>query len=467
MSLPLPLPPEDQGAFESACATLADLTARLQAFEPPPAAPVPVPQGTTVLDGNAPVAEQMARIARLAPDLNCFTRTLETRAMLPPNPGSLQGATFAVKDLFDVKGLSTTAGSAIRAHAEPAMRDAPAVTRLIEAGAVLVATCNMDEFAYGFVTVNAHYGTTRNPHDRARLAGGSSGGSAAAVAARLVRFSLGSDTNGSIRVPASLCGIYGLRPTHGAISTEGTFPFVESLDAIGPFAASLRDLQAVQEVLSGKALAAVDAASLRIARLDGWFRANVDPELLAGMDVIAAALGSTQMMTWPQAELARMSAFVLTAAEGGARHQAALRDHAVDFDPATRARLAAGATLPASAVVAAQRFRDWFMTAMREVWQNVDVLIAPATPGVAPRIDDAEIVVDGQRVPARANLGIFTQPISLAGCPVLAAPLKRPGKLPLGIQLVAAPGREDYLFALARQLEAQGLIGSDAPGEGD
>ncbi len=107
------------------------------------------------------------------------------------------------------------------------------------------------------------------------------------------------------------------------------------------------------------------------------------------------------------------------------------------------------------------------MMAMRELWQNVDVLIAPATPGVAPRIDDAEIVLDGQRVPARANLGIFTQPISLAGCPVLAAPLKRPGKLPLGIQLVAAPGREDYLFALARRLEAQSLIGCDPPGEGD
>jgi aspartyl-tRNA(Asn)/glutamyl-tRNA(Gln) amidotransferase subunit A len=419
-----------------------------------------------MLDGDAPVAEQMARIARDAPALNCFTRILESRAALPPKPGPLHGATFAVKDLFDLQGLPTTAGSAIRADAPPATRDAPAVTRLIEAGAVLTATCNMDEFAYGFVTVNAHSGTTRNPHDRERLAGGSSGGSAAAVAARLVRFSLGSDTNGSIRVPASLCGIYGLRPTRGLLPVEGTFPFVESLDVIGPFAASLRDLKAVQEVLSGKVLAAVETKSLRIARLEGWFRANANAELLAGIDAIAAALGSTQRMEWPMAEMARSCAFVLTAAEGGARHLESLRANAAGFDPATRARLAAGTTVPAGAVVAAQRFRDWFAMAMQALWQGVDVLIAPSVPGVAPRIDDDQIVINGQRVPARANLGIFTQPISLAGCPVLAAPLKRPGKLPLGIQLVAAPGREDTLFALAQILEDRGLIGSDPPGRG-
>ena len=160
-------------------------------------------------------------------------------------PGLLAGVPYAVKDLFDVAGLPTTAGSASRAKAAPAKADADAIRRLKAAGAVLCATLNMDAFAYGFATVNADYGTTRNPHDPARLAGGSSGGSAAVVAAGLVPFSLGSDTNGSVRVPASLCGLYGLKPAHGSLPLAGTFPFAESFDDVGPFTTSLADMALV------------------------------------------------------------------------------------------------------------------------------------------------------------------------------------------------------------------------------
>jgi AtzE family amidohydrolase len=455
------LPAGDAAAFQTATETLAALTRKLESFQAPAADPAAPAPDVIALDGNAPIAAQFARIER--DGFGCFTRLLKDRAFAPPASGPLSGATFAVKDLFDIAGIPTTAGSASRAAATPAKRDAAVVTRLLQAGAVLTATCNMDEFAYGFVTVNAHYGTTRNPHDPSRIAGGSSGGSAAAVAARLVRFALGSDTNGSIRVPAALCGIYGLRSTHGLVPPEGSFAFVESLDVVGPFATTVRDLRSVHEVMSGAALKSVDVTALRIARLDGWFRANVDAALAAGIDAIAAHLGSAAFASWPEPELARACAFVLTAAEGGARHLGVLRDHADALDPGTRARLAAGAVMPAGAVVAAQRFRDWFDDAMRNLWQSVDVVIAPSAPAVAPRIDDCEIELDGRRVPARAYLGLFTQPVSLAGCPVLAAPLKRPGQLPLGIQLIAAPGREDALFALAQRLEADGLIGSDLP----
>jgi aspartyl-tRNA(Asn)/glutamyl-tRNA(Gln) amidotransferase subunit A len=198
----------------------------------------------------------------------------------------LAGVPYGVKDLFDVAGEVTTAGSAVRAGAAPASADAESVRRLAQAGAVLVATLNMDEFAYGFATINARHGTTRNPHDPARLAGGSSGGSAAVVAAGHLAFALGSDTNGSIRVPASLCGLYGLKPTHADLPLDGTFPFAHSFDDIGPFTSDLADLRAVWAVLSGRADTAPGQAP-RLGWLGGRFAENRDPAQAAAIAGVA------------------------------------------------------------------------------------------------------------------------------------------------------------------------------------
>jgi AtzE family amidohydrolase len=216
----------------------------------------------TDLSACAPLEATLADIAARDPALNCFTAVTADRARSQAqaidraiaagqNPGSLAGVPFAVKNLFDIQGLTTLAGSKINAAHPPAERDATAIARLEQAGAVLVGALNMDEYAYGFVTINAHYGTTPNPHDPDRMAGGSSGGSAAAVAAGLVPFSLGSDTNGSIRVPASLCGVYGLKPTYGRLSRAGAFLFSSNLDHVGPLARSLGDLAAVYDALQG------------------------------------------------------------------------------------------------------------------------------------------------------------------------------------------------------------------------
>lgn len=456
----------------------------LQDFAAPPL-PAGAPEGgaiaalvaATRAAGTAAQAharQALARIERENPQLCAVTRPLPARAEADAarvqaalaggsDGGALAGVPFVVKDLFDVAGLATTAGAALRADAVPATRDAAVVRRLADAGAVLVGTANMDEFAYGFATVNAHYGTTANPHDPQRLAGGSSGGSAAAVAARWVPFALGSDTNGSIRVPAALCGVYGLRPSHGSLEMDGVFPFVEAFDVVGPFATTVADLRAVYEAMRGQRLAPVDSAALRVARLGGWFQRNLDPQLEAGLATLHAALGGDAWRELPQAERARAAAFVMTAAEGGYRHRQALAAHGARFDPATRERLLAGLQLPAAAIADAQRFGVWFAAAMQRVWDEVDVLLAPATPCAAPRIDQETIQIDGAAVSARANLGVFTQPLGLARCPVLAAPLYRPGQLPLGVQLIAAPGREDRLFALAAQLERDGLIGSTPP----
>jgi aspartyl-tRNA(Asn)/glutamyl-tRNA(Gln) amidotransferase subunit A len=348
----------------------------------------------------------------------------------------------------------------MRVDAEPATRDAEAVRRLHAAGAILVATCNMDAFAYGFATINHAYGTTRNPHDHARIAGGSSGGSAAAVAAGLVPLSLGSDTNGSIRVPAGLCGLYGLKPTHGALPMEGVFPFVDSFDDIGPFTTSAADLQLAWQALGGTS---TDRGHGRVARLDGWFSQGVCGALAAGIDAIAAHLGGIPTVELPDVGRARSAAFLMSAAEGGALHLPELRRRPLAYDPQVRDRLLAGALLPASAYRAAERFRAWFRDAAARVFERFDVLIAPSAGVEAPLVDDPVVEVDGTRVPARAHLGIYTQPLSFIGLPVVAVPLRRPGKLPLGLQLVGRPGGEAALFALAQELEAAGLIGATAP----
>jgi aspartyl-tRNA(Asn)/glutamyl-tRNA(Gln) amidotransferase subunit A len=479
------IPVEYQPGIQRNTDLLNNYAQLLHDFTAPPTSTTPqrpgqiakITQATRTTPGQAQAhtGQTLAHITAANPALSAFTRILPERAHADAtrvqaaldshrDGGPLAGVPFAVKDLFDVAGLPTTAGAAIRADAAAATHDATLVQRLTEAGAILVGTTNMDEFAYGFATVNAHYGTTRNPHDSTRLAGGSSGGSAAAVAAGLVPFALGSDTNGSIRVPAALCGIYGLRPSHGSLPLDGVFPFVETFDVAGPFATSVADLRVVHEAMAGTALPDRDASTLRIARLGGWFARNLDPELIAGLDALAAHLNITTTRELPDAQRSRAAAFVMTAAEGGFRHRAALATHAAGFDPATRDRLFAGQQLPAAVIADAHRFAEWFKHAMDQLWDEVDVLIAPAVPCVAPRIDQETIVIDGQPVSARANLGILTQPLGLARCPVLAAPLKRPGKLPLGVQLSAAPGREDRLFALAAQLERDGLIGYSAPG---
>src|SRR3954449_3990965 len=204
----------------------------------------------------------LARIAAHNPVLNCFTDVLADRARTRAravdaaiaagkNPGPLAGVPFAVKNLFDVQGLSTRAGSKINRDLKRSARDAPLIARLEAAGAVLVGALNMGEYAYDFTGENVHDGPSRNPHDTTRMTGGSSGGSGAAVAGRLVPLALGSDTNGSIRVPSSLCGIFGLKPTYGRLSRARSFPFVSSLDHLGPLACTTKDLALAYDAMQG------------------------------------------------------------------------------------------------------------------------------------------------------------------------------------------------------------------------
>lgn len=410
----------------------------------------------------------LARIEALDPQLNCFTDRSFARAAREADavdaalargetPGPLAGVPFAVKNLFDIAGLPTRAGSKIRRTAPPAAADAPHVTQLVRAGAVLLGALNMDEFAYGFVTENAHDGATRNPHDPARIAGGSSGGSAAAVAAGFAPVTLGSDTNGSIRLPAGLCGIFGLKPSYGRITRAGTFPFVDSFDHLGPFTRSTADLSLVYRLLQDEDAACAPAGPPRVAMLDDWFRHGASPEMLAAVETVAAAFGTTATATLPEARRARAAAFCITAFEGGQLHKRDLIARPEEFDPATRPRLIAGALQPAETIYQAQRFRAWFRTQALKLFERFDLLLAPAAPVTAPLIGQATLTIDGEELPLRPNLGLYTQPVSFIGLPVVCVPVASPG-LPRGVQLIAAPGREAVALAAAAQLEAAGIL---------
>ncbi len=420
--------------------------------------------------------------------VNAFTTFTEDRARAEAaavdravaegrDPGPLAGAPYAVKNLFDLAGVVTVAGSKISREDPPAAEDATLVKRLRRAGAVCLGAANMGEYAYDFTTENTHYGATRNPRELGRSAGGSSGGSAAAVAAGMVPFSLGSDTNGSIRVPASFCGIWGLKPTYGRLSRAGAFLFVESLDHVGPFARSVGDLAAAYDAMQGpdpldpacaaRAVEAVSAADpggppLRCVKLGGYFEAGASAEVAEAVAKVAAALGAAATLELPTPGIARAAAYTITAAEGGHRHLVRLRTRAADFDPGTRDRFIAGALAPAGWLLQAQKFRALWRDQVREIFRGADILIAPATPVSATEIGQEMMNLGGTSLLVRANLGIYTQPISFIGLPVIAAPVHAPGRMPVGVQLVAAPWREDALFRAARILEREGVCTAPA-----
>ena len=436
------------------------------------------------------VAAALARIEREDKRLNAFTAVTAARARAKAAAvdaaistgapaGPLAGVPFAVKNLIDIAGLPTLAGSKINRERPPAAADAALVARLEAAGAVFVGALNMGEYAYDFTGENVHHGASRNPHDTSRMSGGSSGGSGSAVSGGLVPLALGSDTNGSIRVPSSFCGIFGLKPTYGRLSRAGSFPFVSSLDHLGPFARSTLDLALAYDAMQGPdprdpgcadrpaepvtTALGQGIAGLKIAKAGGYFRAGASPEALTALDAVAAALGTTPEIEIPEAARARAAAYVITTSEGAALHLARLRERPEDFDPDVRDRLIAGALVPGSAVVQAQKFRRWYREAVLRLFDGVDAFLAPATPCVAPLIGQKTFVLDGQEVPLRPNIGIYTQPISFIGLPVVAVPTMTALGLPIGVQIVAAPWREDVALRISHHLETGGIVRAPPP----
>ena len=426
----------------------------------------------------------LAKIERHNPILNAFTdvtadrarataRALDAAIAKGESVGPLAGVPFAVKNLFDITGLPTRAGSKINRNRSQASRDATLVERLEAAGAVLVGALNMGEYAYDFTGENVHDGASRNPHDITRMTGGSSGGSGGAVGGGLVPLALGSDTNGSIRVPSSFCGIFGLKPTYGRLSRARSFPFVASFDHLGPFARNVEDLALSYDAMQGpdaddagctlrpaesvSALIGQDIGDLRFALAGGYFQKNLMPEAREAVAGVAKALGVTSTVELPEVARARAAAFLISTTEGASLHLDRLRKRAADFDPAVRDRLLAGAMVPAALVDRAQKFRRWYRAKVLEIFQTVDVIIAPATPCIAPKIGQTTFELDGVELPVRANIGIHTQPISFIGLPVVAVPVPL-DPMPIGVQIIAAPWREDIALRVAYHLQQSGIV---------
>jgi len=257
------------------------------------------------------------------------------------------------------------------------------------------------------------------------------------------------------------------------LSRAGSFPFVNSLDTIGIFGQSVQDLALTFDILNRAdardpvcreqssepvlPLLNKDTASLRVARLDGYFTESLSGAVAAAVESVCVSIGVTELLELPSPELARSAAYLITAAEGGCFHRDRLRSRAADFDPATRARFIAGSLTPSSWYLQAQRFRSVWQSEMARIFEDIDVLIAPTTPMTAPFLDGKTFTFRGKEVPLRPNIGVFTQPITLIGLPVLAVPIVIPGQLPTAIQLITRSDNEQQLLQLARKLEQSGI----------
>ncbi len=387
--------------------------------------------------------------------------------------GPLHGIPLAVKDLFDQAGLPTTAGAAIR-RGHRAVTTATAVQRLLDAGAVVIGKTNLHEFAFGVTSVNPHFGAVANPWDHRLVAGGSSGGSAAAVAAGCCAGALGTDTGGSIRIPAALCGVVGLKPTFGLVSRHGVVPLAWSFDTVGPIARSVADAALLLSVLAGPdpqdpltgrsapcAYRVMPAPpAFRIGRLRGpLFDDGLDAEVGGALERACALLsraGGRVEEVGVEAALAGQAAqTTILFAEASTYHRRAYPGRLGEYGPDVRELLVAGATIPATAYVDAQRVQGVVIREIRRLLADFDALICAAVPMQAPRIEDVDPTVGEGWRRARAPLSRLTRLFNLTGLPAVVVPVEQARSgLPLGVQLAAAPGEEARLLAIAAVLEA-------------
>ncbi len=381
--------------------------------------------------------------------------------------GPLHGIPVALKDLYDTAGIRTTAGSTFFADRVPAT-DARAVTLLYQAGAVLLGKLNMHEWALGVTNINPHYGPSRNPWDTARITGGSSGGAAAALAAGLCLGALGSDTGGSIRIPASLCGIVGLKPTYGRVSLQGVVPLSWNLDHAGPMARTVTDAAVLLQAIAGydpddpacadvpvdDLLATIDAgvAGWRIALADDSHFGQGDAEVLAAVHQAAAVfeeLGARieRIDLGRGQEAAQMNA-LMTTSDAAAFHRDRLRDNPEKFGADVRARMERGAAFTSTEYILARRVQSEWRRQLERLFETFDLLLTPATPITAPLIEGLDAIE------AARQLTRCTAPFNLAGVPALVLPCGMSAAgLPIGLQIVAAPWREARVLRAGKAFE--------------
>ncbi len=375
--------------------------------------------------------------------------------------GALLGVPIAVKDLFATRGLRTTAGSRILRDWVPS-KDAGLVTRLRAAGAVIFGKTNLHEFAYGVTTANPWWGVARNPRDVRRSPGGSSGGSAIAVVAGLCAAALGSDTGGSIRIPASLCGCVGLKPTYGLLPLDGVVPLGWSLDHAGPLARTVEDAGILLDALSGgrawKQAQRVTTRGLRVGILHDSVVKPVQPGVSRLVQEAAAALGRNGLrirdVRVPEMAWTVVTQLVTLRAEASAAHARWIRARPRAYGPDVRIRLQLGALIAGADYVLAQRMRAKIKDAVRGIFDEIDVLLLPTTPITAPIVGERTVHWRSGAEPVDSALVRLTAPFNLTGVPALSVPYGEVSGLPVGLQLVGRWNDEARVLAVGRLIEA-------------
>ena len=431
----------------------------------------------------------LARIEQLNPKLNAYitvtgnlalsqSRKAEAELFAPRgrkghrDRGPLHGIPIALKDNIYTRGIRTTAGSKILKDFTPP-EDAVVWSKLREAGAILLGKTNLHEFAYGVTTNNPHYGPTRNPWDLARIPGGSSGGSAAAVAAGLCYASIGTDTGGSIRIPASLCGVFGLKPGVGRVSAEGVVPLSPHLDFVGPLARSAADAALVFGQISARGKGESKRSSVqKLSKLAGKIRLGVPEEFfldLLSEDVALAFQDATRALQEHGAQLKQVSIPLLQATEDAGNqiawaeathyHQQAgwFPSHSADYSEDVRMRLEMGTKVSATAYLQALASRDDFIRQFHLAMANakVDALVVPTTPIAAPLIGEESTRIGNSNHPTRALLLRLNRPANLAGVPAVSLPCGfNSAGLPIGLQFIGVGNSESLLLRIAQVAQA-------------
>jgi aspartyl-tRNA(Asn)/glutamyl-tRNA(Gln) amidotransferase subunit A len=410
------------------------------------------------------------KIAKLNPALNAFltvtgdsalarAEELDRELARGVHRGPLHGIPTAHKDLMWTKGVRTTSGSKLFADFVPD-RDAPVVAKLAEAGAVTIGKTGLHELAYGITSDNPHFGTIRNSRDPERSPGGSSGGSGVAVATGMAFMATGTDTGGSIRVPASFCGVAGLKPTYGLVDRRGVQPLGLSLDHVGPMARTVDDVRLALDAMAGTAKPKAAPASLREIRVglpENFYFDAVLPEVKTAVygaaeraEKIGVRVGPVRV---PDIEALNTVGLVILLSEAAAVHQSNLHRRG-DFGADVLALLDQGSRIPAVDYVNAQRQRKRFLNEFHALFRDIDCLFTPSTPITAPRIGQTEIALNGVRYDTRMLTTRFVRGMNVLGFPALSIPcgLSAEG-LPIGLQIIARPFEENLLLALGQALE--------------
>jgi aspartyl-tRNA(Asn)/glutamyl-tRNA(Gln) amidotransferase subunit A len=409
-----------------------------------------------------PVGAALEKIAELNPTLNAFITVLDADARSQPRaPGPLHGLPISIKDLIDVKGVPTTAASRARAG-HVATTDATVVQRLRQAGAVIVGKNNLHEFAFGTTNEESAFGPARNPHDPRRSPGGSSGGSAAAVAAGMSWASIGTDTGGSIRIPAAACGVVGLKPAFGEIPTTGVYPLSVSLDHVGPLTNSVTDAWTVYEVMKGSPVSekvATPVSNVRLGKLGGYFLEKLDPEVYLRFEEALARLtasgASILDVTMPHAEDISLTYGRITLPEAFAVHVKGLETNPDGYSASVRARLEAGRNVTREDYERAQKDRVMLRGEVDTLLSRCDALVLPTLPIPAPLLGATMVAIGSSQEDVRPIMLRLTQLFNLTGHPAISIPCGVTSLgLPCGFQLVGRRSGTVDLLRLSLGCEA-------------